>query len=546
MVAALLAGACGSGRDTSSTPAGTAAPSTAPPTAAPAPPTPAPTTAPTTTAAPTTTTLAPTTTTVVLDPGVVTTLAAYGDWTTPTFRATDDRSLVPETWTDVGADATKTSVSCTPSSLPPVSRTFAQFPAFGFTGTLAPGLLVEGSSVETGDLRVLPLARRPLTLVSSLASADPTRLVDSPDSSTLATAVAELKRDADARLTGIDVVPGDITYTRSEVHSFEESSLEMNVSLRYSGALVDAGVEAAFEQESRVEKHTIQVRMIQPMYAIRAALDEVTGADGLLDPTVTRAQVEALVAAGSIGDSSPPLVVDEVTYGRVMYFTMTSTTASSAQELMLAVDAANARWEGSGSLTTAQSRLLSTSEVAMVSHGGDQGLALAAIRSGDLRQFFGPANTTTAAPLSFSLRTLDGDPVDVTDTADLQSLLCERRTVPYSFDVDLSKVRGKVVVTVNGSRVKTIRHRPDNFLTPFTDEFRYGSASIDLDPHLQPGSNTVEIAFTKVDCVSARVDLDIRVDGSLRVNRGKGPTCAFLFTWTYDIDTRTGSVVERP
>ena len=62
-----------------------------------------------------------------------------------------------------------------------LAQLFAE--AFGFSGDdVLPGLVVDGSAVETGDLRVLPLARAPLTLRSSLASANPTVLIEAPDS----------------------------------------------------------------------------------------------------------------------------------------------------------------------------------------------------------------------------------------------------------------------------------------------------------------------------------------------------------------------------
>ncbi len=286
----------------------------------------------TTEPATTTSTTSTTSTTVApeVDPVVAATLDAYSAWTVPVLESADARTLSADSWSDVADDGSKTRVSCTPNTLPQLSQTFEQFPAFGFTGTLAPGLVVEGAGVEAGDLRAVALARAPLTLVSSLASANPTELVEAPDSTTLAEAVARLKRDADARLTGIDVVPSDITYTRSETHSFEQSSLELGVSLRYDGPMRQAGLDSSFSQESQTEKHSIVVKLIQPMYTIRMADDSLLGAADYFSADVTEAEVDGLVDSGDVGPANPPLVVDEVTYGRVMYFTMTSSSVSSA------------------------------------------------------------------------------------------------------------------------------------------------------------------------------------------------------------------------
>jgi hypothetical protein len=503
--------------------------------------------APSTTSSTSTTTTTTTTTTApAADPVVAASLGAYSTWTTPTLSSSDERGLTGDEWTDIADDESKTAVACAPATLPPLSRTFDQFPAFGFTGTLAPGLVVEGAGVEPGDLRVIPLDRAPLTLVSSLASENPTALVESPDTTTLTEAVARLKRDADARLTGIDVVPSDITYTRSETHSFEQSSLEIGVSLRYDGAMRQAGLDSSFSQESQTEKHSIAVKLIQPMYTIRMADDAVRDAGDFFTADVTPEDVEARVAAGEIGPDNPPLVVDEVTYGRVMYFTMTSTDATSAQDLMVAVDAAQAQFSGSAELTTEQRNTLSTSDIAMLSYGGDQSLALGAIKSGDLSQFFGPANTTTAAPLSFSLRTLGGQLVEVSDTADLQQLLCSRTAIPYSFNVSVTNITGRVRVLVNGAEVLEAENTPDNLLTLFTNEFRAGSGSASLDGRLQPGAdNTVEVKFDRPTCIDAQFTLRIDRDGSNVINQSLAPKCAFFFTWEYGIDTTTGRITDN-
>ncbi|MEZ5245588.1 MAG: thiol-activated cytolysin family protein [Acidimicrobiales bacterium] len=494
-----------------------------------------------TTTTDTTTTIAP-----AADPIVAATLSAYSNWSTPTRASVDERGLTTDEWVDVADDSTKTSVACAPAALPQLSRSFDQFPAFGFSGTLAPGLVVEGAGVEPGDLRVVPLGRAPLTLVSSLASENPTVVVDDPDSTSLAEAVARLKRDADARLTGIDVVPSDITYTRTETHSFEQSSLEIGVSLRYDGPLRQAGLDSSFNQESQTEKHSIAVQLIQPMYTIRMADDAVRTAGDFFSADVTPLDVEALVDSGEVGPDNPPLVIDEVTYGRVMYFTMTSTSATSAQDLMIAVDAAQAKFSGSAELTEEQRQTLSTSDIAMLSYGGDQSLALGAIKSGDLGQFFGPANTTTAAPLSFSLRTLGGQLVEVADTADLQQLLCSRTEIPYSFNVSVSNITGRVRVLVNGAEVLDAANTPDNLLTLFTNEFRPGSGSANIDSKLQPGiDNVVEVKFDRLTCVDAQFSLRIDRDGTNVINKSLSPRCAFFFTWEYGIDTTTGRITDN-
>ncbi len=213
---------------------------------------------------------------------------------------------------------------------------------------------------------------------------------------------------------------------------------------------------------------------------------------------------------------------------------------------MAAVDAAQGSVSGTVDLTTEQRRALSSSDVAMLAYGGDQGLALAAIRDADLSRVFGPANTTTAAPLSFSLRTLDGDLVEVADNANLQQMLCNHTAEPYSFSVSVSNIKGRVRVFVNGREVLDESNVPDNPLTVFTDEYRAGSGSAVMDGSLQPGGgNTVEVKFDRPTCVDAHFTLKILRDGATVINQSLAPTCAFFFTWTYGVDTTTGRISDN-
>ncbi len=453
---------------------------------------------PTTTAPPaddtTTTTAVPT-----QDPAVAQILAGYTTWTDPGLHVTDNRSLQTDQWFDEGGEAGREKVSCAPSQLPTVVREMDEFPAFGFSGDdVLPGLIVDGSAATTGNIRALPLNRSPFTLRSSLASANPTVVVDDPNSGTIAEAVATLKRDADPRLGSIDVTQSDIKYDSEETHSFEHSSLEVGVSMRYRNRLVSAGLDADYSQQKSVERHTITVQMVQRQLTLSMVDDSVSNPGQYFGVDVTGPQVDALIASGAIGSENPPMVINRVAYGRMMYFTMSSTNVSSSQELRAAVDAVKGKYEGSATVDAAHLETINSSEISMVAYGGDQNLALAAIRTGDLSQFFGSANPTTAAPLAFTFNTLNGGVVQLKESADIQALTCQRTPAPYEFAMKIDSVQGKLKIFVNNAEVMAVE---DN--NPVIGKKKDGSATLDgskLNKLLKNGSNEIRLRYTNLGC----------------------------------------------
>ncbi len=484
------------------------------------------------------------------DPAVASALDGMRAWQTPTKVSTDSRSLTTLT-SDPKIEASQRVITvCRPQGVPVISQTFNEFPAFAFAGPTLPGLIVEGSGIPEGDLRVLPLERSPIKLVSDTDSANPVRVLNNPTTSSVQAAVSELKRDADARLTGLDVVASDINYTRQESHSFEESSLNVGVSLHYESATIDAGFKTDFEQTNAVERHSISVRLVQPMFTLRVERDSFTDPQDYLSANVTKADIDQLVAQGKLGTDNPPVLIETVTYGRIMAFTMTSESAESASELMAAVGGAYGGMSGEANLTDRQRSLLRTSSTQMMAYGGDQGLALAAIQSGDLDQFFGPANTTTASPLTMGLRTLDGTRVDVADEATLKQIVCENQSAKYQFRVRVANLQdGDAEVLLNGQVLASAT----------SDSSPAGEVYIDFQlpaNQLNDGENTVIVRFEAGGCLVPftpieKIDAAIWRRGSSSEGwggvrwSGNWEGCAYFFDWTITINTTTGAVVEQ-
>ena len=444
--------------------------------------------------------------------------------------STDDRNLEDSTWTEG-----KVQTTCAVQPSVTISRTFDQLAAFPFGGRLQPGLIVEGAGLLQSDIQPLSLDRAPLRLNTTLDSERTSVEVANPDPTVLNGAVTELKRDADARLTGLDVVPADITFVQKEVHSYEEAVLDMGFSLAYDSNDLQAKFESSFRQEERTEKHSIAVQMVQPMFELWVDPIDFSQAADYFANSVDGDAVQGLVNGGQIGSNNPPVLIDSVTYGRVLYFTITSTTVESASELQAAVSAAHGNISGGATLSDEHLNILSQSDTRVLAYGGDQSLAEAALKSGNLSEFFGAANTTTAAPLSLEARTLSGDQIEIADNATVRSLSCGSSQQDFVYEVRVRDASSAALeIFLDGRSVASTRSSSRTFLLP-------------TDVTSNPGDHTVRVSFgtggVPWPCLSSSFTIDILRDGELvsGVSRDwPSGVCWGDLEWT--VNAQTGDV----
>lgn len=477
------------------------------------------------------------------DPAVNPLFAALTTWEPEVVSVEDTRELRSGSFREGSFN-----YQCSVSASDPIRRTFDSFPAVAFEGSVLPGLFVDGDRLLAGEVRPLPLERAPMQLVISLASEQPVLEIDNPSSATIQQAVATLQRDADARLSGIDIVPADIDYVRKEAYSFEQTALELGFSLRYDGPLASAGLDTAFASDRSFERHTILVRMVQPMYTISFVDDHIISPSQLLAAGVTPELVNSAIDGGRLQEGNPAVYVKSVTYGRTMLFTMSSTRVQSAESLQVAMNAAYNNISGEGEVSEEHRKVLAESEIRLVAVGGDTAAAEAAIRSANPGDFFQGANTANAAPLTFRVATLGGDTATVEDIATYQQQVCSRSAhvepkPEYSYKFVLSDVNGYGTVKLNGGeklKVKsTIKWEP--LPTSY-----FGSGSVTFNPSQLPNGSqrvTVHFGFPENACIDSRINLKVYVNNTFEDERSfKG--CALAGEWEYSVDKATGELIR--
>jgi len=348
-----------------------------------------------------------------------TNVSGYGDWNgaLPDTTPTPPVPLPNTVLTAANGDAWVCQ-----NSERELKKNFDGFLAPGMTsGVLWPGALIQGATLIDGTPAPITLPRSPISISIDLAVPDPSRQVEAPTSATVQDAVASLQRDADSRLGDIDVVPARVDFAMSEANSTFQFMMDLGVYAKGSvpaamlglevPGKVSVGVSQEVGLEGSFQRHTIAVKLLQPMYTISFADEEMREPVDFLDPSVTDAQVRQAEDRGVIGPDNLPTYVKSVTYGRMLTYTMTSTFAAEASELQSATQAAFDLFKvgsasGGSSLTARQQLILSNSEVRVIAFGGSQESALEAIRTGQLDKFFTAVPATQAVPIGYRVNYL--------------------------------------------------------------------------------------------------------------------------------------------
>ena len=289
---------------------------------------------------------------------------------------------------------------------------------------LWPGGLIQGKSrKELGSFLGLPIEERaPVRIfIDDFATADNFRVVENPNAANVSSAKGEIVGNATA--TGLSA-PSSIDFSMHTHHSEEYVGLSASISGRYFG--YSAKVGGSFERNAA--ETTITANFIQRMYTV--SVTEPATPDGFFTADLTPERLNAY--RSRMGPDNLPIYVSDVTYGRMMTFSITSTASDTDMRAML-----QARYENIGvdvnvALDARQRRILQEAEFKVTSIGGDAQATLDMIRTGNWAAYFTDSpKLSDAAPLSYTFRNLgDGSIAGVTESTSYNIKKCD--AVPAS------------------------------------------------------------------------------------------------------------------
>jgi Thiol-activated cytolysin/FG-GAP-like repeat len=288
---------------------------------------------------------------------------------------------------------------------------------------LWPGGLIQGASHRDGlgALLSLPIGQRSALQVSipSLSTADNFRTVESPTQATVSSAIGSMIGAATA--SGLST-PSTISFEQTVYHSEEQFALSIGVSGSYMG--FSSSASGSFSRDA--SETTVTAHFLQKMYEVVVAPPQTPGAFFATD--FTEAVLQQQIDLGRLGPDNVPIYVANVVYGRMMAFSFTSSASETDIRATL-----KAAYDGIGSsaslsLSTRQRKILEESKIRVASLGGDAQATIDVIRSGDWTQYFTDvAPLSSAEPLSYTFRHLEGEVAGVTESTDFAIKTCSPR-----------------------------------------------------------------------------------------------------------------------
>jgi thiol-activated cytolysin len=283
--------------------------------------------------------------------------------------------------------------------------------------SLWPGALVAGDSVYTGLFSQMVLDRAPATISVSLENlaGKKSAVVEQPSLSTYREALSGILTK---EITG--ATTANIYSEIEQVHSEKQLGLALGVDVGW----VTGSVKASFNFSNKDIRSRYLVRYTQAYYTVD--LDAPQQPSSVLAPTVSLQEVSK-----KMNETTPPVYVSSITYGRMVVFTYESDY--SAEEMQSALDFA---YQGgvdvSGQVSVSYKDILSKSKITAYILGGGGGAAARTIDSYDaLIKFLKEGGDYSAespgAPISYKLSYLkDNSPARMSFTSDYEMKECNR------------------------------------------------------------------------------------------------------------------------
>ena len=354
-------------------------------------------------------------------PEVATYLAALGQWPapepktiTPGVAATPSRPVRSD-----GSHVTCTTTHYTLAANPDKIVMFEPDIA-----TLWPGALLQGKGLlKLGSLKELPIKKRsPLPVSVDLLTVPNSKIVLNPSSTSVGSAIAELMAPIDGRNLDFG---SSMSFSMTETYSAEQAMLALGVSARYAGGDFTAKHSATTSDDKRV----ITACLIQKCFTVHIE-NPLTPSD-LFSPDLTLADLTEQEKLGRIGTDNIPVLLSSVSYGRMLYVTISSTRSFS--DIMTAMNASYSAsgQGGSADFKDIHRKTLNEAALQISGIGIEDTNAAAIIRTGRVQEFFStPMRIRSLRPISYIFYNLrDLSIAGLADTAEYDITICQPEVV---------------------------------------------------------------------------------------------------------------------
>lgn len=281
---------------------------------------------------------------------------------------------------------------------------------------LWPGAFIQGNSYDddSGLGAFAPLTideRAPIDVViKELPSEDSARRVETPS---LASVTQAVRGMIGAATRDTLDTPSSISFSQDTYHSESSWALSVRASGRYLG--FEGSAEGDISRQ--VSETTVTAKFVQKMYTV--SVPPPSSPAGWFNDAFTQDRLQFYADQGLMGPNNVPVYLAEIVYGRMMMVSVTS--SASADDIRGSIRASYNSIGGgaSGSVSAKEEKILETAKISIVSVGGPAEATQDMIRQNNLGAYFTrSAQLSTAVPLSFVFRTLNGRIAKVTESTE--------------------------------------------------------------------------------------------------------------------------------
>ena len=275
------------------------------------------------------------------------------------------------------------------------------FPLFNPNASVIyPGSLLQGKSLKqaTPDVIAVKRAGGKVSYDLNNGNLSSSFSVDEVSKSAIQNAMNQIIAKAP------DKLPANFVFTYSQVQS--EQSLALQLGIDFNSAFAD--VSADFNLSTGSSLNHILVKLNQSFYTM--SFDIPTSTDELFAPSVTPAELAKYVQEGN-----PATYISDVTYGRVYYMLIEST--SSYQEMETEVNASFSGVVNSADVDISGNSLskLSNLKIKVMAFGGNASTTLLTVGETDLNKLVSllaqSTSISTGLPISYVVRSVESNQI---------------------------------------------------------------------------------------------------------------------------------------
>ncbi len=276
-----------------------------------------------------------------------------------------------------------------------VTEAPGEFPLFDPNADIIyPGNLLQGASLDNATPDPIPVKRAGGTIVMTLLNRSDSVSRFIPE----VNLAGVIQAQNDILSSANDTLPARFTFTMEEVNSHEELALSLDVKGQYLSVKVGASMD--FSSDKTYNRFLVKLNQsyFTMAYQLPTSYAEVFA------PEVTPNDLTPYIGAGN-----PGAFISSVTYGRIFYLLIEST--SSKKEIRASLDASFNAAVSSGSLDADAKYLqeLSSVRVKAYAMGGESADAISAITTDfeSLKTFLAQGGSiNTGVPISYVVRSL--------------------------------------------------------------------------------------------------------------------------------------------